>query len=48
MKSVDKSNLTFLPFVEDGWARVIVTLGLWVRELFATALADTLLRHDEL
>lgn len=47
VKKRRRSNLTFLPLVEDGWARVIVTLFLCVRELFAAALANTLLRHGE-
>jgi hypothetical protein len=46
LEDVREGRLTFLPFMKDGWARVVVTsLGL-VGKLLATALMNTLLRHD--
>lgn len=41
-------RLTFLPFVEDGWARMIMAFLIRISEHLPTRLVYTFLRHVEL
>ena len=41
-------RLTFLPFVEDWWARMVLAFLLRVREHFPARLVHTFLRHVDL